>query len=86
MRGEIHNGIFQDLWFVILECPIIVPQNKKTTRKANLSRCFLWCRHQESNSGPSDYKSILSNKPQQIEINYNNYINKLKNIACCQLL
>src|SRR5690606_5335181 len=34
------------------------PQTKKAHRAVSLSRCFMWCRHQESNSGPTDYKSV----------------------------
>jgi len=34
------------------------------TKKKGLPRfrerpCFIWCRHQESNSGPPDYKSLV---------------------------
>jgi hypothetical protein len=31
---------------------------KKAHLAVSLSRCFIWCRHQESNPGPTDYKSV----------------------------
>ena len=34
------------------------PETKKAHLAVSLSRCFVWCRHQESNSGPTDYKSV----------------------------
>ena len=34
------------------------PETKKAHRKVSLSRCSVWCRHQESNPGPTDYKSV----------------------------
>ena len=33
-------------------------KTKKAHRKVSLSRCSIWCRHQESNPGPTDYKSV----------------------------
>ena len=40
---------------------------------------FLWCRHQESNSGPSDYKSAaLPTELCRHEHNYSDYLDKDK--------
>ena len=37
---------------------IFVRTDTKKDLRSLASLCFLWCRHQESNSGPTDYKSV----------------------------
>jgi hypothetical protein len=40
-----------------------------------------WCRHQESNSGPADYKSCLSYKCQHRTMSYSNEFKRLEKFS-----
>ena len=44
-QGRPYDGVFS-------------AHTKKAHLAVSLFRCFVWCRHQESNSGPTDYKSV----------------------------
>jgi len=40
-----------------MSCGQYVDRNKKGYNENAVTLCFIWCRNQESNSGPTDYKS-----------------------------
>ena len=48
-RGQIDEGGW---------CEGLLRIAEKQKARISASLCFVWCRHQESNPGPTDYKSV----------------------------